>query len=403
MRKALSEILTIQECAGMKLLAGQGGLGRGVEWIDLIETPDRIPYSTPNQLIFMTGIQLKSEDEFLYLVKKADEYQQSGIVFSSGGPYWQRTPSIVIEYCDEHDFPFFTIDWSEKISKYTHAIGQYLLTSAEHRLSVNSILGRLFAGEITLHNNEAAMEVIREMGLGGKKKYQVNVCQILKDKNISVQTFQEVRGRMISFFRSFEKIAQLVVPVDLGAVSVMWKNNASELIHEEILSEFRDYTRQMEEEYPGIRIRIGLSNVFTNIESLEEAYQKAWTVIRLVNPQIQKEKMIYQYNQLGLFQMIADCIDKEYMREFQRENYDILRVYDEMHHTDFCSFLETYFQCNCNVKKVSETAYLHKNTVLYKLKKIEGILHCDFSNIDDLVNIRLALIIKDLAEEGPQN
>ena len=46
------------------------------------------------------------------------------------------------------------------------------------------------------------------------------------------------------------------------------------------------------------------------------------------------------------------------------------------------------------MKKVSEMAYLHKNTVLYKLKKIEGILHCDFGNTDDLLNIRTALLIR---------
>lgn len=402
MKKALNEILTIKECAGMRLLAGQGGLGRLVEWIDLIETPDRIPYSTPNQLIFMTGTQLKSEDEFLQLVKMADEHQQSGVVFSIGGPYWQRTPAIVLEYCDAHDFPFLAIDWSEKISKYTHAIGQYLLTSAERRLSVSSILGRVFSGEISLHNNEEAMAVISQMGISDKKKYQVSVCRISGDSNVPPRTFQIAREQMIARFRSVEKIAQLIVPMDDGSVSIMWKNNASELINDSILMEFRDFSKKIEEEHPGIRIKIGLSNPFTHIENLEEEYRRACMVLRLINSEIQKEKMIYQYNQLGLFQMIADCIDKDYIREFQKENYDTLRVYDEMNHTDFCSFLETYFRCNCNVKKVSETAYLHKNTVLYKLKKIEGILHCDFDNIDDLVNLRLALIIKDLAEDERQ-
>ena len=128
-------------------------------------------------------------------------------------------------------------------------------------------------------------------------------------------------------------------------------------------------------------------------------YRKACTVTKLIGPEMQKEKMLYQYSQLGVFQMIADCMGKDYMKEFQKENYEPLLLYDQINNTDLCTFLENYFRCNCNVKKVSETIYLHKNTVLYKLKKIEGILNCDFNNIEDLFNIRLALLIKDISGE----
>lgn len=399
MKKTLYEVLSITECKKLSLQAGHKGLSRVVEWTDVIETADRIAFSIPNQLVFVTGIHLRTEKELLELISKAADYQQSGVVISVGGPYWQKLPESVLEFGDENDFPVFILTWEEKLSKYTHAIGQYLLSDVAQKYSVNSVLRQVFSGEMILQNNSEALAVIEELGLLNRKKYQIGVWKILKSQTNSEKQLNQAKEELINKVREIEKITQLVVPMGYGAVSIMWKNSTSQMIDEYILLELKEFSIKLEKKYGGIKIKCGLSTVFSDIENMGKEYRKACTVTQLIGPEMQKEKMLYQYSQLGAFQMIADCMGKDYMKEFQKENYEPLLLYDQINNTDLCTFLENYFRCNCNVKKVSETIYLHKNTVLYKLKKIEGILNCDFNNIEDLFNIRLALLIKDISGE----
>lgn len=58
----------------------------------------------------------------------------------------------------------------------------------------------------------------------------------------------------------------------------------------------------------------------------------------------------------------------------------LLLGYDEEHGTDLEKTLITYLKCNCSYTKTAEEMYMHRNTVLYKIRKIKSMINEDLDS-----------------------
>ena len=314
----------------------------------------------------------------------------------TGGEHLRRVPDRVAAYAEEQGFPLLTADWAKPISGYARAIGAYLLGQREEKLTVHQFLEKVFRGEITVRGNAQAEAVFDKLGIRDGVKYLTGVYKLVWEEAPEERQFRQQRQELMEKIRGIVPVSSVILPMEYGAASLMWERDSQPAAGENFLSELRRISVELEENWPGLVVKAGLGSMSTNPEELGDCCQKACAVTKYVQAELQKERLIYHYSQMGLIRLILECRDKAFLEEFRKENFDALEMYDQLNNTDLCAFLETYYQCNCSVRKVSETAYLHKNTVLYKLKKIEGILHCDFDNTDDLLNIRTALLIRDV-------
>lgn len=75
-----------------------------------------------------------------------------------------------------------------------------------------------------------------------------------------------------------------------------------------------------------------------------------------------------------------------------------LVAYDEAHTTDLVHTLRTYFRCNGNVIRTSERLFLHRNSVLYRLQRIEELLEVDLKDPQDRLVLHLAVELTERQE-----
>ena len=71
---------------------------------------------------------------------------------------------------------------------------------------------------------------------------------------------------------------------------------------------------------------------------------------------------------------------------------DIARLEEANRHYSF-SLVETlkaYLECNCNLIRTSERLFLHKNTLLYRLNHIKGLIRCDLNDADERLLLMLS-------------
>ena len=61
--------------------------------------------------------------------------------------------------------------------------------------------------------------------------------------------------------------------------------------------------------------------------------------------------------------------------------------------------LSMYFECGGNLKKVSEKMYIHYNTILYRINKIQQITNMDLSNSNDRLNLEVSLKIMNIIDD----
>ena len=64
---------------------------------------------------------------------------------------------------------------------------------------------------------------------------------------------------------------------------------------------------------------------------------------------------------------------------------------------DYRKILELYLKYSGNIQKIGEENFIHRNTIIYRLKKIQEVLKVDLSDGDVCCALRLALFIQEMS------
>lgn len=97
---------------------------------------------------------------------------------------------------------------------------------------------------------------------------------------------------------------------------------------------------------------------------------------------------LYFYSQMRLGRIVAS-FSPEIRPILQR---DILSKLLENHADSLLETLFSYFEMNGNVSQTAEKLFIHRNTLQYRFRKIKEITGFDIYHIDDLVQLRLAVL-----------
>ena len=125
---------------------------------------------------------------------------------------------------------------------------------------------------------------------------------------------------------------------------------------------------------------IGASTKY--LSALPTMYHQCSSTIRLAkrlssNP----NQRIFNYEDYSVYMIIEMCTS-DHFRDFHQGRYyflchqDVLRLarYDRKNNTDYLDVLYTYLANNCKITQTSRELYMHRNTIISKIEKIEQII-----------------------------
>ncbi|WP_326824077.1 PucR family transcriptional regulator [Streptosporangium sp. NBC_01756] len=106
---AVSEVLGVSTLAGARLLAGERGLGRIVQRLNVMEVPDVLAWVKPHELLLTTGYPLRNTPQSLdRLVADLDERGLAALAIKLGR-YVDRLPEEMVEQADRLGFPLIQL------------------------------------------------------------------------------------------------------------------------------------------------------------------------------------------------------------------------------------------------------------------------------------------------------
>ena len=73
-----------------------------------------------------------------------------------------------------------------------------------------------------------------------------------------------------------------------------------------------------------------------------------------------------------------------------------LKKYDEEHHTTYEEVLYEYLKYNGSIQAIAEATYTHRNTVLYRIKKVKEILGQELESTQERFPYQVAFYIRDM-------
>lgn len=140
------------------------------------------------------------------------------------------------------------------------------------------------------------------------------------------------------------------------------------------------------------RVACGVGKLHQNPEDLFRSYQEAKVAFELG---LLLEMDITFFNDLGLERVLYKH-DLQDLKEFYDRVLGDLQKYDEANDSELMYTIENFVKYQFDLKQTSEALFLHRNTLRYRIKKMEEILDIKLDDINNRLNISAALKIKQL-------
>jgi purine catabolism regulator len=106
---SVGEVLGVAALSGARVIAGESGLGRVVQRLNVMEVPDILGWVKPHELLLTTGYPLRNTPQSLgHLVADLDERGLAAIAIKLGR-YLDGLPDEMIEQADRLGFPLILL------------------------------------------------------------------------------------------------------------------------------------------------------------------------------------------------------------------------------------------------------------------------------------------------------
>ena len=143
----------------------------------------------------------------------------------------------------------------------------------------------------------------------------------------------------------------------------------------------------------GIKVHIGVGGTVRHFEEIAASYRQANTALRMSGIFNSKGE-VHTYREYVLIKMLEDIPEaklSEYLSVLlEGDAKELLK--DE----DMVNTAEEFLENNLNVSETSRILYMHRNTLMYRLDKIEKVMGLNLRNFSDAVTFRVITILYKL-------
>lgn len=149
-----------------------------------------------------------------------------------------------------------------------------------------------------------------------------------------------------------------------------------------------------------LTISVGIGTVLDRGDHIMKSASEAKEALFMLHA-CHKQNQIRFYEDMGIYRLLFEVKEKRELQKILETVLGNLMEYDQKMNSDLVHTLDAYLMEDCNMSNTALSLYVHRNTVKYKIAKIEEILKCDLRDVNVCFNLRLAYKIKRfLGNEG---
>ena len=201
-------------------------------------------------------------------------------------------------------------------------------------------------------------------------------------QNVDASTAMDILGNVVG-----EGSEDLAIEMDRHTVVLIKKlDESSEYDEIEQLGQAIENTFISEANHP---VYIGIGEPKTTLDQLSESMREARRAID-VGRIYRSGEWVFVYRQMLLERFLAD-VPREMSARYNSLlfNRKTARLFnDEMIHT-----IEKFFENNLNLSETARQLYIHRNTLIYRLDKIQRVIGLDLRTFDDAVTFKMMMLL----------
>lgn len=368
------------------LIAGDNGIHNLVTWVHMVETAEASDFLEGGEVAFTTGLGLGNPADLLNLISLMYEKNVVGVIINIG-PFIEEIPQDTIDFCNEHDFPLFTIPWKMHLAEVMR-IFCFTLTKDEQRILATAAA---FKNAIFFpQQNELYVVPLSQRGFYFEWSYSVCMMNL-------TSVSADFENRLEKFATALDTYAQH-----------KYKNFAIFTHNSELLIVTGNYTEDETRTFvndiyshatqiitTGESITAGCGKITQSIRCLWKSYNQAKAIQKLQQNSKISEPLIF-YSDMGIYKLLMGIEDKEIIDEYYAKTIMPLIDYDRKNDSDLAVVLRSYLRHNGSVKETSDELYVHRNTINYKLGKASEILGMDLSQLNSRLILSVGFMLEDM-------
>lgn len=259
----------------------------------------------------------------------------------------------------------------------------------------------LFSGKEKLYKK--AMDRASYFGFDNNFAYSVVIISLNGNNkfNLSNTNYDhQLKVRLLSIIERISKNEDrnIVSATKSNSVVILFgtKSCDEKIVRREINEFCEEILRYSEYEYFIDEISIGVGRNYKYSEELWKSYKESKRAIEY-QKNCPTGKVVH-YDDLGIYRILSFEGLQTELKQFYEEMLDPLVKYDKEKGTELIRTLKKYFECEGNLKEMSDELFIHYNTVVYRLQRIKDITGNNFEDYNDRLNLQIALKILEILE-----
>lgn len=345
-----TQVKELYESARVKykltLHGGASGLCNSASWVYLAEDIQNASFLKGGEFAITTGLFTQSGVSLFGFIQTLTLCNCSAILLNVGR-YLQAsdiTPEI-LTFCEENHIPLFTMPWEIHLADIMQEFCTHFLQDTHRDDNLSA------AFQSVLYQSPVPESTVRMLARWG---------------------FPAAADYRVIAIRSLADVTRVASPLNSYGLKY-------HLFEHDNLHVLLYTAPQPGLSLPGVietlcycdSIALGVSGTAPSLLRIAEQYKRAR--FALAAAEFWRRPYVC-FDQMGVFQTLFCASDPGLLEDFYKERLQTLEEYDVKHSSEYLCTLRAYLLSDCNLQDTATALHTHRNTVVYRIRKIKELL-----------------------------
>ena len=375
---------------GVELIAGESGLSKVVSWVYHVQTKPYDEHMNQGNFALLVVDYVRFDfDEVEQAMEELVKLGISGLAISVVDDR-EPIPQKIIDRAEELSLPLFYVRWKgASFVDISQSVGNLITeTDIINKRTGDYLYNLLFGYDV---NDRYVEKISGQFGLDFSKPHRVGIIAVDRKYGINLEQDEH----MYEYYANC--LNQEVLNMKGHPMFMKFLNKFVLLFEaredKEIEHELEAMLRKLDDNpsFKGIiQSTCILGTAYTDPGKYGQSYQEAKSLIPkkdlLPNP---SHKKVLSVSTMGIYKYMFHGDNQREILDYCNNKLDKIIKYDNANGTFLEETLLMYYMNGFNTVRTAEALYIHRNSLLHRLEKIEELLEIkltDYMEYLDLVN-----------------
>lgn len=393
MHFTVEQALNIQFIERCQLVAGLRGINRTIRSVSIMDTPDTT-WLRRGDLLLTTGFVFKDDTNTqIKLIQEMAKRECAGLAIKVKR-FFPSTPEAMILEANRLNFPLIEIPYDLALSDMLLFVTREIFNRESIFNEQNrkkAFFSELLNGEFT--NREAVMNQLKEYRVFLNDRFHILYCMLNNDLHSSSKNLNDFY-RLLNDVEAKFNLKLTAVKLDDYIIIAQSKDNRLSPVRDIVKQAANHIVNKFSDYFSGESITVGIGKCKDNILDIHSSCKEAKDAIQL-GLQLDAKRKVYEYLAMEPELLLYQLPDIA-LKHFLSSTLKPLIIYDRQNNSDLLKTLEVFLLNRGKIEDTARVLFLHRNTVKFRVARIEELLKTDLKDGEELFRLQLGLRVAKL-------